>query len=499
MLRCALVLLVVITVGAELSAAEAEQAPAQVRLHATALSVRGASRVPHGLFGTHNAPLTPERIAEWGVAHNRVIHQVPSGVPIMPGAKAWPAGIESVVECYFDRYIPAKQLTNPDDWQQQLRELGARFGAAATGSDVQLRVEFWNEPYLNWGNKPGVNYDPRWYDQDRAVVDGPVFIMGQAEPTEFLRWREGMWWEVTAGPDDFMAYVNLGNLWHRYSKLKPGEEYAHQGRTLRAYKTLVPYDPGQPSWWSRPQNREWYLAMLRAFGTALKAANPEVELAGGWGCPMQMQGWRLWEVLGKPSIDNSIDLIDAWHEHHYGGDPRTTVASYLTIGAYGERVHGKRLQFWNTEAGPNYDPQRPDRYRSGDERWYEERYDDAKARKAHLAAAYIQRDILDCIRWAPELAVTRADHHTHHEPGSVLGLRLLRQLRGELLLIESDDPSVWAVASMPSADSVTVVVWNDHRDERSVALDLSALPAQWAVARLHEGDTGLDLHTSEPG
>jgi len=113
------------------------------------LSVNGVDTVPVGLFGVHATPLSAAQAADWGIeAVRRISHLPPAG----PTSN----GVPFTLDCFFDRYQPAVCLTRPD-WREWLTEAGRRYAAAA---DPRVcAVEFWNEPYLNWACKPGVNYD----------------------------------------------------------------------------------------------------------------------------------------------------------------------------------------------------------------------------------------------------------------------------------------------------------------------------------------------------
>lgn len=454
-----------------------------VAVHVTGhdLVVGDTAEIPSGLFGVHNVPLDNGRMEDWGVASSRIVRFKPGPQPAGFGGKRAPDGLDLLVECFYDRYHPALQLTNPDGWYQHLQQLGAGYAANASDPNRRYVVEFWNEPYLNWATKPGVNFDPHWYDQSQAQEGGPVHIRGQSEPVPGLEWRTRRWFEIVSGPHDFGAYVVQGNLAHRFRRLEPGDEFSHQRWTFRAVDRLVPTDTQQPQWWAGGVAKNWYVAMLRAFGEPLKAANPEVQLIAGWGFHMSQNNWQAWEVLGKPTVDETIDLIDGFHEHHYGGDPRMTAAQYLAINAYGRVQHGKHLDCYNTEAGANFDPQRPDQYLSGDEKWYARTIESVPLRTAHVHAAYLQRDILHLIDVCPDVAVARAAHHPHHDPGSPWGFRQLKALRGPMVATESADWQVWSVASRPSADAMTVVVWNDRRDATTVALSTAA-PAGTTLA-----------------
>ena len=85
----------------------------------------GKREIPSGLFGTHNVPLTDQRVAEWGIGSTRIITHNPQGHPrIARGItervdkkgrtkrSGYPQGIE-IVEAIYDRYQPALTVSNP--------------------------------------------------------------------------------------------------------------------------------------------------------------------------------------------------------------------------------------------------------------------------------------------------------------------------------------------------------------------------------------------------
>lgn len=468
-----------------------------VAVHATgrALVLNGVDTLSPGLFGVHYCQIPSERWAELGITGLRVIHNQPS-VPdpvLRPGASA-PGGVPHVVTCFFDRYRPAFVLSEPKTWERMLRDLGRAYGERIADLGPHAHVEFWNEPYLNWSTKPGVNLDARYYDTTDAVAGGPVRIRGIDEPTEHLVWRRGLYWI----PDDptttqlWETYVAVGNGWgsRGVGRLKAGETWEYRGKQHRVIEAWVPWDT---SWEERPANQRWYSArqfglwydqMLRAFGEGLRETAPQAQFIAGWGFHLHQgdgqRSWIPWDSLFKPTIDRGIDLIDGIHEHHYGGDTRVVAAAYETVNAYSTVTHGKALACYNTEAGANFDPQRPDAQRNGTERWFA-RFGSPQRQKAMMAYHYLVRDIVYLASRLPDKAQARAAHASHEtQGGDALGFRQLRSLRGRLIACEGGDESLWAVSTRPAVDQLTVVVWNDRTEERTAELRVTA-PAGWQV------------------
>lgn len=434
-----------------------------VHVTGQSLSVNGTTQIPVGLFGVHATPLTEQRQQEWGVEAVRLIQATPDGKPVTPGSREnIPPNLEQIVECFYDRYRPALMLTDPDDWQDRLTELGRNYGKTAQQTGLTHRVEFWNEPYLNWAAKPGVNYDGRFYDSSNAAVGARMRIRGQEEFTEHLVWRRGLW--VLRADNNQPDYVAAR---YRPNDVGVGETYQWRDHTYRVVETWLAQDTTQTHWFSGQQNRLFYERMLAVFGTALKAANPEVQLIGGWGFHIHQDGWEGWHQLYKPLIDNFHHLLDGINEHHYGGDTRVVMADYEIVTAYTDRTYGKRLKFYNTEAGGMLDPERPDTILP--------RPEGDPLQKAIGAMTYTLRDIIHAIDIAPDKAVARAAHEADRNGGDEFAFRLLRPLRGELVYCTSPALELWCVASRQD-NQLVAVLFNDARQERQFPLQVDAPP-----------------------
>lgn len=461
-------------------AEEDEAEPYQVVVDGRHLIMNGAARIPKGMFGTHNVPLNDERIHEWGIASERAIVQQPNATPRTPG-NGFHADLQHYIECLYDRYHPALQLMNPDGWEEHLRTIAHGYGVAARETGFQHRVEFWNEPYLNWASRPGVNWDPRFYEREGVQEGDRVTIRGQSEPTEYLIWRQGHFLERANDnrPNDILDYVRGGNfLRDPFSDsmmrgVAFGEPFEFQGRHLVAKPKLVPYDPTQwerentgNRWWSGQQNRVWYQQMLLAYGEALKEANPDVQFAAGWGFHFSQAGWLAWRELYEPVLDAAIHVVDAVHEHHYGGDTRMVAANYEVVWNWGVARHNKALEFWNTEAAGQLDPQRPDVVHTGSH--------GSGIERARGSATYTLRDIIYLLQWMPDRATARAAHHAHHNGGDEFAFRLLRDLRGEMLSTSTSRREVWSVASRSDDDHLVLVLFNDEPEVIEVSLDVQA-------------------------
>ncbi len=430
-------------------------------------SVNGTTEIPVGMFGVHATPLTPERIQDWGIESVRLIHHGPSGQPLVPGqARQAPEGISMIVECFYDRYQPALLLSDPERWEERLTDLARRYAENARDTGHVHHVEFWNEPFLNWATRPGVNYDPRHFETDEAEEGRPMRIRGQAEPVEHLVWsRQVRTVDAGSGATSPQAYLAHSHMGHR---LPEGEAFEFRGRRYRNVEMWWGRDPTQKHYWSGMQNSIWYRRMLVPFAREMKRVNPEVRIAAGWDFHIQSHNWEAWHMLVRPMIDDAIEWIDGVTEHHYGGDTRMVAGAYETVYAYTLGTHGKRLTFYNTEAGGMLDPEQPGNPRT-------------RAEGDPLAAArggmtYTLRDILHLLDLMPDKAVARAAHEAHSwgGGGDEFAFRMLRHLRGHLLEVRSPWPQVWAVASLREDGRLNVVVFNDANSPREVPLSVAA-------------------------
>jgi len=451
------------------------------------LDVAGRSTVPEGMFGVHGVPLTPELVADWGLASTRLIVHGPTGDPVLIGRHAQaPAGLSEVVECFFDRFRPALTLTSPKDWREQLTQIATRYGATTRGDGQRHIIEFWNEPYLNWSVKPGVNLDPWWYETADAVEGGPVRIKGMPEPMEHLRWERRRWFEaLDRAGDRTPFYIGLGligSVWRGFESAPFGEEFPLFGskRKVRVVETLVPRDTSQDRpdgsrvWFSALANAEHYARMYEAFAGAMKAADPAVTVLAGWGFNYFQSDWAGWELTYQPVLDRCHALVDGLHEHHYGIDPELISASYETAAAITRLRYGRALASWNTESGTHWDPQRPDNQISPQERWIRDAVTPAQA-AAFSAYAYLVGDIVTQLARCPDKALGRAAHQSHEtQGGDPTGFRQLKGLRGRLLTVDAGDDQVPTVAAL-DGDRLAICAVNRSLEERRLRLHI-ALP-----------------------
>ena len=462
--------------------------PARVKVTGRLLDVNGQTLVPRGLFGLHaDARLTEERAKEWGVDSFRQIHFGPGSGSIAWGKdgelrepyKSMPV----VIDCQGDRYCPALCLTNPN-YEEFCRRIGREYAEKCKQKGWKGTAEFWNEPYLNWAERSRRNYDPKYYDQTKAAEDGPVTIKGWDKPLKYLRWRR-LWAQGPDGKINYLVPVPRG--------AKPGDTFEHELKLYftpkgRLKYTVVEkwdvYDPTAVSYWSGKQNYDFYMWMFLPWAKAIKQANPDVTLIGGWDFHICSDDWKAWEMLYRPMIDESIQWLDGVTEHHYGSNTRMTTATYEVVVGYGVAEHGKWLHCYNTETAGCVDPAVPGN-----------RHGNATPYGAYN---YGLRDIVELVYRSPDKAVSRAAHGSLAPGwgggGDEFRFKLLKDFRGKLVHCATDDLDVWPVASVHDGKLI-VVLFNDHRGERAVSLAIDAP----AGTRLGEGSRHWVVPTSEKG
>lgn len=450
-------------------------AAVEVVVHPEIVNRNGRQEVPTGLFGTHAVPVDAERIADWGLGSIRTITHVPRG-PRTLGEQH--AGLDAIVDCLFDRFQPARQVANPTGWEEELEALGRRYGEQTRDSGQSHFIEFWNEPYLNWSTRPAVNFQERYYKNDAITPGAPMILRGTDEPVPGLEWHRQMWIATQPGtgiPEWFLtsripANAEPGQTVRLHAGA--GEAAIEEGATIRVYgrevqlrRGWVGRDVEQRHYWAGPVNVRWYIDMYRTFAAALKEADPEVNVAGGWGFNIWNEGWDSWHHLYRPLIDETHPYLDAIHEHHYGGDTRMVPLSYEMTYAYALGTHGRRLDFWNTEAGGHLDPEQPGNALPHNA--------ESGSARAMGAFTYLVRDIAYILRSSPDKGIFRAAHHSHHTAGGdPAAFRLMKPLRGDLLSTTSSDAEVWAVASRRDDGRMALLLFNDSSDQHTLRLQL---------------------------
>ncbi len=461
--------------------------PATVLVTGDELSINGQTEIPRGLFGVHNMPLSEEVVADWGIDSIRTINFSPGSKPLVAtgmvastnakGKTIWsgfPASTKVLIECFWDRYQPAVQMTRPD-WKDYLTALGRGYGEQAATTGKTHYVEFWNEPYLNWATRPGVNLLGYYYDQTDAAPGKPMRLKATGEIIPDLVWDRQVY--VALKPKSLVLdQWASGTIPHdgkdgETVKLRafPGSITLIDGATVEISgprilrKVWIGKDLTQKHYWSGAVNLRFYIDMYKAFAAAVKEANPQVQLAAGWGFNLFNDNWGCWESLVRPTIDAVHPWMDALHEHHYGGDTRMVAASYEVAYAYTLSRYGKRLKFWNTEAGGHLDPEQPGVSKPANE--------GDPLLRATAAMTYMLRDIIHMLAFLPDKAFARAAHHPQENGGDEIAFRMLKPLRGTLLATSSSDPRLWSVASR-EGNRLCVALFNDRRETRRLRMEI---------------------------
>jgi hypothetical protein len=442
---------VVLLLAAAWGEAQVEGKP-DVHVSGVAMEINGINAIAPGMFGVHATGTTDAQLTEWGVAAQRKIHQDPLKDTLLSRSD------RAMLQCLYDRYQPALQLTDPD-WRQTLAALARRF--EPRGDTQPAMIEFWNEPYLNWSTKPGVNYDGDHYDTARAVEGGPVHYRGSDEGIPDLVWTKGpMAVRAETGAKDYLAWGYMPR------HLKEGDTYDFRGKTkMRVESRWLVKDTSQKSYWAGRHNVRLYNQMLETFAPALKQANPNATLVAGWDFHYYQGNWDGWFTCLKPTIDAAHQWIDGVTEHHYGGDTRHVAVQYEVATGYTLSTHGKFIRNFNTEAGGNLDPQRPDTVTYGQQ-------PTARAR-AHSAMTYHLRDVVYLLARCPDKAAFRAAHEPEHNGGDEFAFKMLKDLRGRLIETTSRSHDVWAVSSLDDG-RLAVVVFNDLSHEVTQTLRVHA-------------------------
>jgi hypothetical protein len=477
-----------VVAAAALALAASAHAQTAVKVTGRLLDVNGQTQVPRGLFGVHaDTKLTVERARDWGIDSFRQIHFGPGS-----GSIAWGKdgqlrepfmSMPVVIDCQGDRYCPAVCLTNPN-YEEFFRRIGREYAGKCKRLGWKGVAEFWNEPYLNWAERSRRNYDPKFYDVSQAADDGPVTIKGWDKPLRYLRWRR-LWAQGPDGKINYLVPVPKG--------AKPGDTFEHElklyftpkgRRTYTVVEKWDVYDPTAVSYWSGKQNYDFYMWMFLPWAKAIKQTNPDVTVIGGWDFHICSDGWKAWEMLYRPMIDESIRWLDGVTEHHYGSDTRMTAATYEVVVGYAQAEHGKRLRCYNTETAGCVDPAVPgNRHGSA---------------TPYGAYNYGLRDIVELIYRSPDKAAARTAHGSLASGwgggGDEFRFKLLKDFRGGLVHCASDDLDVWPAACV-NGEKLVIVVFNDHAAQRTVSVAIDAP----AGTRLGEGRIVWVVPTSEKG
>ena len=365
------------------------------------------------------------------------------------------------IDCMGDRFQACPVVRNPTGWRQGTISLGNSYAAAAKAAEQDVVLEIWNEPYLNWAVRPGEHLKVQYYDEARAVEGGAVTLKGTDKVIPHFRWRktDGGNWEV--------------------------------------------YDETQFTYWSGRGNGYIYDLYARVLAEAVKEVNEDVKVIAGWGFRWNEDHWAAWDMLYRPTIDNLWDVIDGLHEHHYQGDTTAMNGSYELATAYAMTRYNKWLYSYNTEVNDLLD---------APARGHLETPEMVKAATDYRRMTYNIRDILYCILQSPDKKKGRTViHYNQTRSGMDIAYgAIMLNLRGRLVETASSDPHVWVVSSIDGTDpramppdfekpELVVLVFNDHREARSVTLDIHAPDGTVFTGKPLIQRTALDRETMRAG
>lgn len=452
-----------------------------VNVNGKPLTVNGTGEVPAGLFGVHagNFSFNSATVNNWGIESARTIQHVPDGNPIDPG-EGFPAELDFVVNCWYDRFQPALQLTN-SSWKTDLRNQAENFATASNTEGYSRHLEFWNEPFLNWAYKPGVNTDPHYYQKTGVQEGDPVYVKGESSPEPYLIWKNAQWYESpywAANRIEIYNYIsyawnneifNGGCAYPCMDALEMGKTYyeGSDDHEFTVIDTLRPVDTTQEHYYAARQDEHFYSEMFGVVGNRVDSLNPDANVIAGWGFEVHKDHWAPWYTLFKPMIDKHIDVMDGIYEHHYGMDTRLITADYETVASYVQTRYDKHLDFYNTETGGYLDPQRPESVSNSPGSV-------TPAQKALNAFTYNYRDIIYMMDKSPDKAYSRAVHEPQKTNGGVeAAFKVLKTLRGDLYYAETDDEDVYAVSSYNGSE-YTVACFNNASSSKQTDLNITA-------------------------
>jgi len=360
------------------------------------------------------------------------------------------------INCFGERKNTATML-HVSDWKEfftsygtKLGENALRYGVDGKPGGLQNVWEFWNEPYLHW-NRDRINRQAGCFNTDKAVEGGPVQI----------RWkkRDGGWIDGPVVPH------------FKWAKPTTPKE-----RATTAPNGLCVVDETCFTFWSGKGDGWMYDQMFAAAASAIKKANPHVEVIAGWGFRWQEDHWAAWDILYKNTIDRGIQWIDGVHEHHYQGETIGMQAAAEVLTAYGVTKHNKWLHSFNTETNDLIDSPARGAVSTPENRMRANEY---------RRLIYNLRDLIYSVQENPDKYRGRTMIHYQATPTMTdVCFGLLADLRGRLVEADKNDGKIWAVASIDGTDPnamppgfdgtphYVAVVFNDDAVTRKVTVAL---------------------------
>ncbi|NOY79828.1 MAG: hypothetical protein GXP31_02365 [Kiritimatiellaeota bacterium] len=343
-------------------------------------------------------------------------------------------------------------------------------------------------------------FDPAWYDTPAALREfTQVLLFGARYPTgrflpvmrqigaepmcslggvpPYLRYKG------TPNPADFerwaeycAAYVGL------WKKLDP------------ALRLVQVWNEPNASWYKDPRTgkgrlsaAELHIRMANAVAKAIKARFPDVRVGGPVLCwppawPRAQKGhapWYTWDQWTLPWLEKTAGRIDFFDFHVYNVTPADFMVQVEMLVNAAEHIQNRRLPVWITESNYNLAPNELDD-----------------------PGAIWRKRILPYERFLLRGVLPQADkiegnlyHDLHARRHTLLPrgadapdpvywlLWVLRDLRGRRVVADSANPNL-ATFAVVEDDRVTVVVFNDAAEARTIALEIDMPCSYWTGPRV---------------
>lgn len=310
---------------------------------------------------------------------------------------------------------------------------------------------------------------------------------------------------IAAGAGDAFMLTHTENLWARPSWMNAmatgqmdaylqGVENMYRGIGRDAYVAGDTYNAlrllevtNEPFMWGRHMNKRdprfidptqhsdqpgdlvtnVYCQIFKAAAKGFKAVNKDSKIGGP--CTADFNGDHYLNVrqfVGK-FVEQCHDQIDFLTEHHYQGSPASFAAGYEVMTAYADTRVGKRFPIYNTEANDLIDT--PNKGEKKEDQPWNPNIDQLNR------AYYNAMDIVTMIKMLPDIAKGRAMHalwdgYCRNE-GETAVYTLMNNLRGDVLVCESSDPGVVALATR-NGQNVVVLAINDTPHPRAINLSV---------------------------
>lgn len=192
-----------------------------------------------------------------------------------------------------------------------------------------------------------------------------------------------------------------------------------------------------------------YSRLFLAAAEAGEAVNEHAQFGGPSSPAFNGDDYRVFTNYVARFINACAEQVDFLTEHHYGGNPASYAASFEVATAYNDITHGRRIPVYNTEAN------------------------NLGASDAGKAA-YNVEDMLVGAIVNPDIYRGRALHALWsgkvRAAGELHAYTVLNTLRGKMVVCETDEPGVIAVATRPASGGLVVVAYNSNWSPRRVSL-----------------------------